>query len=80
MMKTGMRAPITKMLVGAAVVLGSCVAGAAPASADPNPSGTQPNPFTGLTCNCQQTDKGGGPAPTAELDRGIRTALSAPSP
>ena len=79
MMKTGMRVPITKIVVGAAIVLGSYVAVAAPANADPNPSGTQPNPFAGLTCNCK-TAPAGGPVQTAELDRGIRTALSAPSP
>jgi hypothetical protein len=70
----------TKLVVGAAVVLGSCVAVAAPAGADPNPSATQPNPFAGLTCNCQQTARAGGPVPTAELDRGITSARSAPSP
>ena len=68
--------PKQKMLLSAAVVLGSCVVVAAPANADPNPSGTQPNPFAGLTCTCQKA-LGGGPVPAAELDRGIRTALSA---
>jgi hypothetical protein len=71
--------PKQKMLAGAAVVLGSCVVMAAPANADPNPSGTQPNPFAGLTCSCQ-TAPAGGTVPTAEIDRGIRTALSAPLP
>jgi hypothetical protein len=69
--------PKQKMLVSAAFVLGSCVLVAAPANADPNPSGTQPNPFAGLTCSCQKAPVGG-PVPTAELDRGIRNALSAP--
>jgi hypothetical protein len=68
----------TNLLVGAAVVLGCCVA-AAPANADPNPSGTQPNPFAGLTCSCQ-TAPVGGTATTAELDRGMRAALSARLP
>jgi hypothetical protein len=72
--------PKQKMLVSAAVVLGSCVVVAAPANADPNPSGTQPNPFAGLTCNCQQTAPAGGTSTTAELDRGIRSALSARLP
>jgi hypothetical protein len=71
--------PKRKMLYSAAVVLGSCVVVAAPANADPNPSGTQPNPFGGLTCSCQ-TAPAGGPAAPGELNRGIRTALSARVP
>jgi hypothetical protein len=67
---------ITKMLVSTAIVLGSLVAGAAPASADPNQSDTNPNPFGSLTCSCQETTPAGGPALTAELDRGIRNGLS----
>jgi hypothetical protein len=67
---------ITKMLVSDAIVLGSLVVGAAPASADPNQSDTQPNPFGSLTCSCQETTPAGGPALTAELDRGIRNGLS----
>jgi hypothetical protein len=62
---------ITKLLVSAAIVLGS-VWGAAAASADPNPSDTQPNPFGGLTCSCQKTTPADGPALSAELDRGLR--------
>jgi hypothetical protein len=65
---------VTNLLVGAAIAL------AAPAGADPNPSSAQPNPFAGLTCNCQQTARTGGPATTAELDRGISNARSAPLP
>jgi hypothetical protein len=60
---------ITKMLASVAIVLGSLVVGAAPASADPNPFGS-------LTCSCQETTPAGGPALTAELDRGIRNGLA----
>jgi hypothetical protein len=80
MMLPNPRPLFTNFLVGAAVVVGSGVAAAAQASADPNPSGAQPNPFAGLTCNCQQTPRTGGPVPTAELDRGISSARSAPLP
>ena len=80
MMKTGPRLVITKTLAGAAVILGSCVVGAAPANADPNPSGTQPNPFAGLTCSCQPKAPTGSAVPAGELDRGIRKALSAQLP
>lgn len=67
---------ITKMLVSAAAVLACFVVGAAPASADPNLSDTQTNPFGSLTCSCQQIPPADGQAVTAELDRGIRNAFS----
>jgi hypothetical protein len=66
---------ITKLLVSAAIVLGS-VWGAASASADPSPSDTQPNPFGSLTCSCQETTPADGPALSAELDRGLSKSLS----
>jgi hypothetical protein len=66
---------MTKLLVSAAVVLGS-VWGAAPASADPSSSDTQPNPFGSLTCSCQETTPANGPALSAELDRGLWKSLS----
>ena len=80
MMLANPRPLFTNLLIGAAVVFGSCVAAAAPANADPNPSGAQPNPFAGLTCNCRQAARTGGSVPTAELDRGISNARSAPLP
>ena len=80
MMLANPRPLFSNLLVGAAVVFGSYIALAAPANADPSPAGTQPNPFAGLTCNCQQTARAGGPALTAELDRGISNARSAPMP
>jgi len=66
---------ITKLLVSAAIVLGS-VWGAASASADPSPSGTQPHPFGSLTCSCHETTAADGPALSAELDRGLWKSLS----
>jgi hypothetical protein len=66
---------ITKMLAGAAI-LGSLVAGAAPASADPATYSNDPNPFGSLTCNCQETTPPAGPALTGELNRGIWKGLS----
>jgi hypothetical protein len=67
---------ITKMLVSTAIVLASLVVGAAPASADPNQNDTNPNPFSSLTCSCQETTPAGGPALSAELDRGLQKALA----
>jgi hypothetical protein len=70
----------TNLLVGAAVFLGASLAAAAPANADPNPSGSHPNLFAVLTCSCQQTAGADGPVPAAEFDRGIRDARSVPLP
>jgi hypothetical protein len=71
---------ITKMLVSAAIVLGTAVVGAASASADPNLPGNQPNPFGGLTCSCQDTAPASGRALREQIDRGIREGLSATAP
>jgi hypothetical protein len=68
---------ITKTLISAAIVLGSCVVAAAPASADNGPASAGPNPFGSLGCNCQETAPLGNPSLTAkELQRGIHAGLS----
>jgi hypothetical protein len=68
---------ITKTLISAAIVLGSCVVAAAPASADNGPASAGPNPFGSLGCNCQATAPLGNPAlTTKELQRGIQAGLS----
>ena len=74
-MKTQHHHVITKILVSAAIVLSAGVAGAAPASANTN--GTDPNPFGGLRCNCQETAAPGSPALRAEIERGIQKGHSA---
>jgi hypothetical protein len=66
---------ITKIPVSAAIALGSCLGGAAPASANPIP--TDPNPFGALSCSCRETAPPGSPAPGEEVERGIRNGLSA---
>jgi hypothetical protein len=77
-MTTQHRRVITKILVSAAIALGSSVGAAAPASADPNAiGGTDPNPFGGLSCSCQETAPPGSPALREEIQRGIRAGLSA---
>jgi hypothetical protein len=68
---------IAKILIGAAVALGSYVGGAAPVSADPNPIGGAPNPFGGLSCSCPETASPGGPALGEGIDRGIREGRTA---
>ena len=67
---------IAKMLISGAIVVGACVAGAAPASAGTGPT-PPPNPFSGLTCNCRQTAPPGSPTQQAEIDRGIQQGSSA---
>jgi hypothetical protein len=69
---------ITKIMAGIAIAFGAWVAGAAPANANTN--GTDPNPFGGLRCNCQQTPATGAPALRGEIDRGIQKGHSAWSP
>jgi hypothetical protein len=68
---------ITKMIAGAAIALGVSLLGAVPANADPghqaNPP--SPNPFAGLTCNCQKAPPLGGPN-MAEVQRGLQAALA----
>lgn len=64
---------ITKILVSAALALGSCVGLAAPASADANPFGAP-------SCNCPETAPPGNPAVREEIEQGIRAGLSAASP
>ncbi len=71
---------ITKILVSAAIVLGSGVAGAAPASAGPDTVGTPPNPFAGFGCSCQETAPAGSPALREEIDRGLREGHTAVLP
>jgi hypothetical protein len=68
---------ITKMLVSAAIALGFCVGGAALASAESDPVGTDPNAFAALSCSCREAAPPGSPALTEEMERGIWGGLSA---
>jgi hypothetical protein len=65
---------ITKMIVGAAIAFGS-IAGAATASADPNPCGAHPNPFASLTSSPHQKAPAGA-GTSDEFHRGMREALA----
>jgi hypothetical protein len=66
---------ITKLVAGTAIVLGLSVLGAAPANAEPSQSDPNPNPFAGLTCNCQPKNPFVAPN-QAEVDRGLLAALA----
>ena len=70
---------ITRVLLGVAVVLGSSVVGAAPASADPNPnpSETHANPFGGLSSDSQGVPPALSPNQKADIEQGISAALAA---
>ena len=68
---------IAKILIGAAVVLGAYVGGGAPVSADPNPIGSAPNPFGGLSCSCRETAPPGSPALREGIEQGIRQGRTA---
>ena len=58
---------ITKILVSAAIVVGSLVGGAAQASADPNAFGADPNPFSGFSSSRQATAPADSPALSEEM-------------
>ena len=71
------RKVITKLLVSAAIALGSGVVGAAPASADPNTVGAEPNPFGTFGCSCRETAPAGSPALREEVERGLQEGHTA---
>jgi hypothetical protein len=75
--KCGYQRVIAKILISAAIGLGWLVGGTAPAGADPNSFGTDPNPFSGFSCHCRETAPAGSPVLRDEIDRGIREGLSA---
>lgn len=68
---------LAKMLSGLAIAAGCCVAGAAPAWADPDAVDTDPNPFAALRCGCPETAAAGSAERRNEITRGIRDGLSA---
>ena len=69
-----------KILVSAAVALILWVGNAVPAIADPDSAETDPNPFGGIDCSCQEKYPARSPEQRAEIDRGIRDGLSTWSP
>jgi hypothetical protein len=66
-----------KILVSTAIAVGFLVGGAAQASAEPNTFDTNPNPFSTLSCNCQETAPPHSPARSEEINRGLREGHSA---
>ncbi len=67
---------IAKMLGGLATAAG-LVAGTAPAHADPDAAGADPNPFATLHCGCREVAPADSADPRDEIKRGIREGLSA---
>lgn len=74
------RREMAKILVSAAMALGAGLAWAAPAAADPNAIGTDPNPYGTLGCNCRETAPADSPQLSAEINRGLREGLSVSVP
>jgi hypothetical protein len=68
---------ITKILVSAAIAVGSLVGGAAQATADPNAVGADPNPFNGFSSSRQETAPADSPAVSEEINGGLREGHSA---
>ncbi|WP_082977236.1 hypothetical protein [Mycobacterium sp. 852002-50816_SCH5313054-b] len=68
---------LAKMLGGFAVAAGCCVAATAPAHADPDAVGADPNPFGTLRCGCPETAPPGSAERRDEIARGIREGLAA---
>jgi hypothetical protein len=68
---------MTKILIVVAFALGSSAGAAAPAGADPNPIGSAPNSFGGLTCSCRETAPPGSPVLREEIEQGIREGRTA---
>ncbi len=68
---------LAKMLGGFAIATGCCLAGAAPAHADPDAVGADPSPFATLRCGCPEAAPPGSAERSNEIARGIREGLSA---
>jgi hypothetical protein len=65
------------VVVVVAVALDSSVGEAAPVGADPNPIGSAPNSFGGLSCSCRETAPPGSPVLREEIEQGIREGRTA---
>jgi len=62
---------IARLLVGVAIALGATGWTAASASADPNP-------FSTLSCACQETAPPGSPLLTEKIEQGLQHGLTSP--
>jgi len=60
---------VSKILVSAALAVGTAVAIAAPAAADPSV-------FNDLSCSCPQTVSNGGSSVADQINRGIQSGLA----
>ena len=67
---------VSKVLGGLVIAAGCCVTGTAPAQADPDAVGADPNPYGGLRCDCREAAPAGGADQRGEIERGIREGLS----
>jgi hypothetical protein len=68
----------TKVLVSSAIAIASFLGGAAPAGAEEDPVGADPNPFGTLGCgSCRETAPAGSPEATEDIARGLQEGRSA---
>ena len=74
MIKKTTKQMIGKVLIGASMAV-IAVGLAAPASADTNPNGTDPNPFGALSCSCQTPASVTSPNVADQINQGIQDAL-----
>jgi hypothetical protein len=66
------------LLATVAIAFGLCVEQAAPADADnPDPLGTESNPYRTFSCTCRETLPAGRPALVDEIRRGMQEGRSA---
>lgn len=68
---------LAKLLGGLAIATGCSVAVAAPAHADPDAVGADPNPFGTLRCACPEPASADSAERSNEINRGIREGLFA---
>ncbi len=72
---------VAKTLGGLAIATSCCVAGAAPAHADPDAQGGELNPYGTLRCGCPDAAGPSTREPNRnEINRGFREGLSARIP
>lgn len=67
---------ITRTLTCAALIVVFFATTRTLASADPSPSGGDPQLFGGLSCSCSEAAPDGSPALKREIRRGIRQGLT----
>lgn len=66
-----------RLLAGSVIALGLWAGAAAPALAQPNAGGTDPNPFSNLRCDCTQKAPVSGPELAQQIAQGLQEGRTA---